>query len=277
MIRLIALDIDGTLVGEDSEVSRWDREALVAASDRGCYIALISGRSRRTVLPICEQFPAGTITAIGSYDGAVVELLAPPEVVAVERMDPEVAVLTFDALVSAGMGPEVFPGGSGDPVVAWEGAPPPGNWRQHNLWRLDLLDRARLKTVLSRGPICISAMGPLDLAHRGLDAVHGVCGEQVSASLTYSPRYGGYFAQVASPRSTKTHALATLASRLGVTDSETMAVGDWLNDIGMIREAGVGVAMGGSVEAVRSAADWVTYELSQSGVAAAVRRFVLCE
>lgn len=275
MIRLIALDIDGTLVGDGSEVSHRDREALIEAHRAGCSVALISGRSRGTVLPIYEQFPVGVITALSSYDGAIVELTDPPEVVAVERMGPPMALAAFDALVEAGMGPEIFPGGPGDPVFAWEEAPPPGNWQQHNLWRLGLMDRAGLIEVLRGGPITISAMGPIEEATAGLERVREACGDGVSASLTYSPRYGGYFAQVASPKSTKTHALETIAQRLGVSSPEVMAVGDWLNDIGMLEIAGVGVAMGGSADEVIAAADWVTGPVEAAGVAAAVERYVL--
>jgi hydroxymethylpyrimidine pyrophosphatase-like HAD family hydrolase len=54
-----------------------------------------------------------------------------------------------------------------------------------------------------------------------------------------------------------------------------MAVGDWLNDIGMLEIAGVGVAMGGSADEVIAAADWVTGPVEAAGVAAAVERYVL--
>ncbi|MBD3175095.1 MAG: HAD hydrolase family protein [Armatimonadia bacterium] len=275
MIRLIALDIDGTLVGEDSQVSWLDQAALSAARDKGCAIALISGRSKGTVLPIVEQFDKGVIAAIGSYDGALVEMLDPPEVVVIRRLEADAALRSFDALVDAGMGPEIFPGGEDDPVIEWDEAGPPEEWRLFNLWRLEAVDRAELERVLTSGPITISAMGSLEQATAGIDAVRAACGDSVSASLTFSPRYGGYFAQVASPESTKTHALDALVERLGIDDSQVLAVGDWLNDIGMLRKAGVGVAMGGCVDEVQEAADWVTGAIGTSAVARAVKRYVL--
>ena len=66
-----------------------------------------------------------------------------------------------------------------------------------------------------------------------------------------------------------------VARRLGVKQEETMAVGDHLNDIEMLRWAGVGVAMGNALPEVCAAADYVTSSFQKDGVARAIERFVL--
>ena len=72
----------------------------------------------------------------------------------------------------------------------------------------------------------------------------------------------------------KAKALAKLAITLGVELSQVAALGDGLNDVEMLREAGLGIAMGNAPEAVKSAADWITGTNDEDGVAQAVRRLV---
>lgn len=76
-----------------------------------------------------------------------------------------------------------------------------------------------------------------------------------------------------SAAATKGAALLGLCRVLGVAPSETMAFGDGLNDVAMLRAAGVGVAMGNAVDAAKDAADLVTASCDDAGVAAALERF----
>lgn len=275
MIRLIALDIDGTLVGDDSIVSQANRSALASARDRGAPTALVTGRSRASSLPVVEQFDQGVIVALGSFDGALVELLPSAEVLADHRLPADAAMRSFGAMVGAGLGPEVFTQAADRPVVAWIDALPPQRWLGENLHRLDVVDRAELERVLADRPITISALSPLDVAEACAERMRAELGDEIDVKITFSPRYGGYFSQVAAPRATKVEAVKTVVERLGVTSDEVLAAGDWLNDVDLLRFAGIGVAMDGSVEAVLLAADWVTASVEDDGVALAVRRYVL--
>jgi Cof subfamily protein (haloacid dehalogenase superfamily) len=72
----------------------------------------------------------------------------------------------------------------------------------------------------------------------------------------------------------KGRALAFLAKRLGVPQTSVLAIGDRQNDIPMIDWAGVGVAMGNGVPAVKAAADWVAPSFEEDGAAAAMERYL---
>jgi Cof subfamily protein (haloacid dehalogenase superfamily) len=72
----------------------------------------------------------------------------------------------------------------------------------------------------------------------------------------------------------KAKALVKLANSLGIELSQVAALGDGQNDIEMLREAGLGIAMGNASDAVKSAADWITGTNDEDGVAQAVRRLV---
>ena len=94
---------------------------------------------------------------------------------------------------------------------------------------------------------------------------------QLSSTATFSkPNY----LEIVPIGVNKAKALATLATTLGIELSQVAALGDGLNDVEMLREAGLGIAMGNAPEAVKSAADWITGTNDEEGVAQAVRRLV---
>ncbi|MFL6556332.1 MAG: HAD-IIB family hydrolase, partial [Bacillus sp. (in: firmicutes)] len=73
----------------------------------------------------------------------------------------------------------------------------------------------------------------------------------------------------------KAKGLGSVCSRLGIEMKNVMAVGDSLNDLAMIKAAGVGVAMGNAQELVKESADWVTATNEEDGVAKAIQEWVL--
>lgn len=82
--------------------------------------------------------------------------------------------------------------------------------------------------------------------------------------------------EINSSSATKGQALRALADILGIDISETIAFGDGTNDTDMIRTAGLGVAMANAAAGAKAAADYITGDCDDAGVAAAIRKFVLC-
>lgn len=83
------------------------------------------------------------------------------------------------------------------------------------------------------------------------------------------------FVEVTNVAASKGNALMVLAEWLGIPTERTLAVGDNMNDVSMIRAAGVGVAMGDAEPGVYRVADWIAPPLREDGLAAAIERFVL--
>ncbi len=77
------------------------------------------------------------------------------------------------------------------------------------------------------------------------------------------------------PEATKGNALSLVASFLGIEPHEIAAIGDHYNDLGMLRFAGLGIAMGNAPPEVQAAADYVTSDNRSDGVAAAIERLIL--
>lgn len=81
--------------------------------------------------------------------------------------------------------------------------------------------------------------------------------------------------EINAPGATKGEAILRLAGHLGLCREQTMGFGDGENDMTMIRTAGIGVAMGNAVEALKAEADYVTVTNDEDGVADAIEKLVL--
>lgn len=275
-IRLVALDIDGTLLTVGNDVAPEVLEAAARALAAGSRAVLLTGRSRASSICVAEQFPEGWVVGLGSYDGARCEWLPSGELIREVRMEPEVARETVDIMCDYRMGPALFPGEErGGPVFGLQRQPPPDAWQALNLGRMRLLDEPEVAAMLAEGIVTVSALGTHEVAQACYEELAQRVGDRAAVIVTLSERYGGHFAQVAGKGATKADALRLFAERLGVPLAETLAVGDWMNDLPMIELAGVGVAMAEAPEDVRGAADWVTDGVHEHGVARALERFVL--
>ena len=71
----------------------------------------------------------------------------------------------------------------------------------------------------------------------------------------------------------KGEALLALAKHLGIEREQTLAFGDGLNDLSMLKEAGVGVAMANACDEAKALADWVTLSCDEDGVARGIEKF----
>ncbi len=80
-------------------------------------------------------------------------------------------------------------------------------------------------------------------------------GEHLSVHVLRSPRYRGFMCEIAPVGITKWHSIERLAAEWGIPHEEICAVGDDVNDLAMIRGAGLGVAMGNALDEVKAAAD----------------------
>jgi hydroxymethylpyrimidine pyrophosphatase-like HAD family hydrolase len=80
-----------------------------------------------------------------------------------------------------------------------------------------------------------------------------------------------------SPGHSKWQALSRLIEREGLSAEQVISIGDEINDIEMIRHAGLGVAMGNAIPAVKAVADYTTHSNEEDGVAHVVERFLLKE
>jgi hydroxymethylpyrimidine pyrophosphatase-like HAD family hydrolase len=106
-------------------------------------------------------------------------------------------------------------------------------------------------------------------------AVEDALAGQGHTKMILNKNYQGHILEVLPATVSKWQALERLMAAEGLTAEDVMAIGDDYNDLEMIRGAGLGIAMGNAVEAVREAAGYVTGSNADDGVAQALERFVL--
>jgi Cof subfamily protein (haloacid dehalogenase superfamily) len=273
MIRLIGIDVDGTLLDSEGRMPDANREAIEAAVAAGIHVALVTGRSYPFARPVAEPLPT-SITLIVS-NGAV-ERTMTGATLARRLLDRRVARAVLDATrPHRDAAALIFDRDDGRQVIFetmdWEHPGRKNYWARNQ----SLIDRSiPLEEALVEDPIQVmfngsaAAMGELAAALRR-DAV------DFAVSLTEYVHRDFSLIDVTAPTATKGRALAWRAARLGLGRDEVMAIGDNFNDLEMLEYAGTPVVMANAVESLKHRGWHITGHQNEAGLAQAIRRFAL--
>jgi hypothetical protein len=267
-VRLLALDLDGTILAGDRPISGRTHEAVARAMARDVRVVLATGRMYRSALPYAESLDLdGPLLC---YQGAYARQRpgtdgAPGAILRHVTMPAAVAREVVHWAHDHGLSPHV---NRDDRLVMESGDGEAPDYERHAGIRADfVIDLARAL----RGPVTkVLAVGPTGLPARLLAAGRVAFAGRAEVTVSH-PDYLEFVA----PGVHKGAALHWLAARLGVPVAATMAIGDQFNDLEMLAMAGIGVAMGGAPSDVQAAADHVTAPLEEDGAAQAIERFVL--
>jgi Cof subfamily protein (haloacid dehalogenase superfamily) len=271
-IRALFLDIDGTLVGAEDRPSPGVAKALAAAQAQGCHVVLCTGRTRYRTLPVLEALGKPYGYAVTS-NGGVAAHVGRGEVLYRHLMPIPLALEVVRAIVAVGSEPYVFedsdtPGIEGARVL-YHPEKPVGRWADVPRYR----PYARILEELPFEPVSVSAFGPAERIRPLVAQLERRLAGAVSIVRSGSELNWGI--EIYVPGISKQVGIAYVADHLGVRQEETMAIGDHLNDIEMLRWAGIGVAMGDTLPEVQAAANHVTSGYREDGVARAIEHFVL--
>jgi len=277
-IRLIAVDLDGTLLSTSLEISAANRDALRVAAERGVELAVVTGRRFHSARPMLAAlgFPLTLISSngarISSLEGEVCHRNFLPAGVArqVLRLTPDFrryAVVIYD-VPGRGQVTMQHDGALDGPLGWYRDNAPEALLEVQDLEVATLPECADLIQVLFSGPPPrIEPAAPL-LAASPL-------GPHVNLTWTRYPARNMVLLDVMHRDCTKGAALRIWAERRGIHAREIMAVGDNHNDREMLEFAGRPVVMGNAEPGVCCAGWATTLSNDEDGVAAAVRRYVL--
>lgn len=257
--RLIATDLDGTLLRSDGTVSPASRDALAAATAAGAAHIVVTGRSVPWTRDVLEDLGYQGLAVCGQ--GAQVYDAGDRRLLTTVTLDRQVAALAL-ARIEARTGPlalAVSQDGLTGEVLVCEG----------------YVFHAGLPVVLTgdRERIWDAPVNKLYIQHPQLDDDKLAAVAQAAAGHLVSVTMAGEgIVEVLPLGLTKATGLAVAARRLGVTAAETIAFGDMPNDVPMFAWAGYGVAMGNGHPELKAAADEVTASNDEDGIAAVLRR-----
>ena len=276
-VRLIALDIDGTLLDDRSQIPESNRKAIAEASARGIEVALVTGRRYDFAIPIARQLPC-PITMIVN-NGAMVKssngvtqlrhLLSREVALRVIELTPQfrdLASVCFDRPCENQLVFERIP---------WDD-PTRRGYLDRNLEFL--AEVSPLQNCLTEDPIQVMFTGATSLLREA-----AACLERLPISSDYSLAVTFYddrnfgLVDVISHGCSKGATLAEWVTRRGWSREDVMAIGDNHNDLEMLQYAGLPIVMGNSVPELKSLGWHETLTNDQGGVAAAIETYALGE
>ncbi len=272
-IRLIAIDLDGTLLNSRSEISPANREALAAAIDRGIRVAVVTGRRSHSARPYVRQLPCPVTlissngALITSESGEVVYRNFLPRAIALGAL---AATRPFRGYAAA-----LFDIPGRGQILMQDCAAPDGplTWyRRQSADCLQLVDQ--LENHLTTDPIQVLFGGPPGTVTAIEPEIRqSPVGEAVQLTWTKYLTRNISLLDVMNRGCTKGSALARWAELCKISASEVMAIGDNHNDLEMLQFAGTAVLMGNSSPGLESSGWRTTLSNDQDGVACAINAY----
>jgi Cof subfamily protein (haloacid dehalogenase superfamily) len=259
--RIIALDIDGTLLNDAHQLTEVTKEAVRAARSKGAVIVLCTGRGPFNAIPVMEELELdGTLI---THNGAVTVLHPSNEVLhqfefAIEQVHPLIDYarkhnIHFDVCKAF----DIYYDRCGTEA--------------ETMYREFGIEPNRVKDIraLTFPLVKMTFFGrpeQMDRVQRDWPTFN------IPLHLI---RSGRRFIDIMHPDASKGNALKVLAEGWGVEQSAVMAIGNYYNDAAMIEYAGRGIAMDNSPDDLKKLADEVTLTNNENGVAAALRKYGL--
>jgi Cof subfamily protein (haloacid dehalogenase superfamily) len=273
-LKLVALDLDGTLHDPFGQLTPKVREAVARLAQRGLRVVLCTGRRYRTALPHARAL--GLEGAIIVNNGVLVKDIASGETLDHAFLETPLALEVIDHVRELGP-PLVYVDAYHSGVDIFTEAIE----RSHPFQREYTDDNLEF----------ISVIGDVTSAeHDGVIMVRTIADEGSLATLLagagerFGPRvfthtilnknYQGHILEFLSPAAGKWRALERLAATWGIAPAEIAGVGDDTNDAEVIRQVGLGIAMGNALPEVRAGADLVVGSNAEGGAVEAVERIL---
>ena len=271
-IKMVGLDLDGTLLSEKKELLPYTMDVLRRALDAGIVVLVATGRPWMGVPEELRKFP-GMRYALTSNGARIIDTDT-GEILEEHLLPPELAKKTLEICGKYDTLQEVYFDGQGY-AEADKMAHVEKYHRNPNMWEYFRTTRKPVEDLF----------GMIDRENRGLDKVQAlfanmeerkkawkdleaVRGLELVGSLKYN-------IEINAAGVNKGTGLVRLGKLLGIKREEIMACGDGDNDTVMLSEVGFGVAMANAEEQVKAAADYITESNDEEGAAKAIEKFAL--
>ncbi|HIK17732.1 MAG TPA: HAD family phosphatase [Leptolyngbyaceae cyanobacterium M33_DOE_097] len=269
-VRLLVLDIDGTIAGRTNEVSQSVQQAIRAAQSKGVQVAIATGRMYCSALRFYQT--VGANLPLMTYQGAFIKDPADGKVHRHWTVPSNYAAALLDCFEQAD----------------WRSRLSVHFYLDDELYVRELTDASLdyaehtgvipkavgdLRTLLHREPTKVLAMSDdVELIQKLLATMR----DSFRPDELYLTTSVANFFEATNPLVSKGTAVRYLAEDLlGLQPENVMVIGDNFNDFEMIQYAGIGVAMGNAPDGVKAVADWVAPAVELDGAAAAIEEFLL--
>jgi Cof subfamily protein (haloacid dehalogenase superfamily) len=267
--KLLVVDIDGTLLNSRGVVSTEDAEAIANARKAGVIVAVSTGRAAMAARWVLEQLQLDGHHIF--FDGALVYDPITDHEAYAESIGGDLAQEAIDFARQVKIHCDLYTSSR--------------YYIEHDSWAVDIrrsffrieptfrnLDDVCHQERIIKGTVIVRTSEEKSLAHEFQNKFSG----RLSFSWTMTPAYPDVnFINVVSPRVSKGKALEALCAFHQIPLSQVVAIGDGINDVSLLKSAGLAVAMGNCVEELKTVAQVVTHDVDHGGVAEAIKRYLI--
>lgn len=267
MIRLITIDIDGTLLTSARSLPKKNKEMILKAKSMGCHIALVSGRPFSGILPYVKELDLEgeghfSISQNGSYifDNHTKEIITGTYQYTKDLILLDRALEKFKVQISA-MDDKSFYTRHKNPNI---------------LTRLDsFITKLKLQKINYNNLDKNKTFGRFLIMGWpwNIEKVMNNMPKVVDDNFYYV-KTAPILIEVMNPKANKGHAIKLMSEKLGFALDEIMAIGNEMNDIPMLEMAGFAVAMENSNDLLKPHSDFVTKSNNKAGVGYAIKRLI---
>ncbi|MEN9215699.1 MAG: Cof-type HAD-IIB family hydrolase [Gloeomargarita sp. HHBFW_bins_162] len=272
-VRLLVLDLDGTIVGDDNCITPAVKSAVQAVRQQGIKVAIATGRMYRSALRFHQELEL-TLPLL-SYQGAWIQDPLTGEHHRHWPIDPQRAVELLDYFEQEHLSPHLsIHFYLNDQLYVQEMRPDTDQYAKRTLIEPILVNDLRETLVqVNVAPTKVLAVSE-DPAI--VELMLNTLQNRYSRSELYLTRSAPIYFEAANPQVNKGVAVQYLAEELlGISSDQVVAIGDNYNDLEMLQYAGVGIAMGNAPLEVQKQADWVAPTVEEDGVVTAIKTWVL--
>ena len=266
--QLLALDIDGTIVANDLEIRPEVAAAITAAQARGVRVTLATGRMYGSTLPYATRL--GIRDPLICYQGGMIRDPLTHEIYEHTTMPGDLAAEAVELLTQAGIFVIAY---VDERMCVTHRAPELETYLRWHPEGIEVVIAPDLAAhTATDPPTKLLFTAPAEVVEREMLRLAAHLGDRLAVIRSHA-----IFGELTAPGISKGAALKALAARLGIPREQVVAIGDHENDLPMIAWAGLGLAMGNAIPAVREAADAVIPSVEEAGVAWAIQRYLLAD
>lgn len=264
--KLVAIDLDDTLLSDDLKISRQTIEAIQKSVKKGVTVTLATGRMYQSAVKFAKEIQLNV--PIITYQGAYVKNVMDGEILYQRSLSFDTSEDIITKLKEKEKTVQIY---LNDELYVEKENPYIKNYSQVSRVKYhiveDLIEAIKKSNIL---PLKILTIDEPDEIQKMLREFKQIYNEKIHIT-TSKPN----FLEFSHREATKGQAITYLAGKLGITLEQIIAIGDSPNDLDMIEMAGLGVAMENAQPDIKAKADYITKTNNDHGVYEVLQKFIL--
>lgn len=272
MIKVIGIDLDGTTIKKDGSIGELTKEAIKEAIESGIEVCVCTGRSLNAIPDVIRELKE--VKYVATSNGARITNINTNETVYENYLNPSAVDYILNLSIKENLMLEVFMDNQAyiDERLYKEIEKNGSKYRSR---RYVLISRKPIKDIITFARENKEKIENINIFFtdlKRLEEIKPLVNKTKKATITQSFPNN---IEVGGENTSKKTALSFLIDKLGAKQEELMCLGDALNDMAMIKFAGVGIAMGNAWDELKEVADYVTDDNNNDGVGKAIYKFAL--